>query len=517
MLVAKLPCKYCLASHLANLCFVGIAEWANRRTPSRSPARGLVIAASVFAAATVALGFAEQQAQKKPEADLAESTRAMIEASKPKASMATPAAVTEAGAANQPASAQPAAAQPTRPIVLPTIFTGRYRFGPEVAPIRIVMWTGYQCPDCRKMEPQVKEVMTKRKDVSVSVKHFPFCPDCNPHVTRNDHPNGCWAARAAEAAGILKGSDGFWKMHEWLFARGGAFTDKDLLGVLMQFGWDTASFIQTMQSPTTLRNVQTDVEEAVSYGLRFSPMIFINGVELKGWNAAGALTRAVDMLAASNPDPQGPEADRPVKAGDKAIADWRDQPAMAWPTRPNLPALGNANAKVKITVFGDLLEPTTAEADKTIRDAMAGRTDMWYEFRYFPVDKECNPPLPQTLFAGSCRAARAAEAANTMGGADAYWRMHEWIQANAKSITDEKLRAAARELALDPDELFRRMESPDIRKLVETDANIGTRLHITEIPRISVNGKHIARWRLKDEYILERIIEEAASEEPPQR
>ncbi|MBX3377870.1 MAG: DsbA family protein [Phycisphaeraceae bacterium] len=514
MLVAKLPCKYCLASHIANLCFVGVAEWTNRRPANRPFGRGLAVAAGVFAAATVALGFAEQQAQKKPEAELAASTRAMIEASKPK----TPAP--ETGELSQTAAqsaAKPPAAQPARPIVLPTVFTGRHRFGPEIAPIRIVMWTGYQCPDCRKMEPQVKEIMTKRKDVSISIKHFPFCPDCNPHVVRNDHPNGCWAARAAEAAGILKGTDGFWKMHEWLFSRGGAFTDKDLLGVLMQFGWDSASFIQTMQGPTTLRNVQTDIEEAVSYGLRFSPMIFINGIELKGWNAPGALTRAVETLAAANPEPQGPEADRPVKAAEKSIADWREQPAMAWPTRPNLPALGPANAKVKITIFGDLLEPTTAEADRTVRDAMAGRTDMWYEFRYFPVDKECNPALPQTLFPGSCRAARAAEAANTMGGSEAYWRMHDWIQANPKNITDETLRGAAKAMGLDPDELFRRMESPDIRKLVETDANIGSRLHITEIPRISVNGKHIARWRLKDEYILERIIEEAASEEPPHR
>lgn len=519
MLVAKLPCKYCLASHIANLCFIGIAEWTNRRRLVQPFGRGLVVAASVFAAATVALGFAEQHAQKKPEAELAESTRAMIEASKPKTKtnpIETSSTAEPSGAAsNQTAATPPAASQPTRPIVLPTVFTGRHRFGPEVAPIRIVMWTGYQCPDCRKMEPQVKEIMSKRTDVSVSIKHFPFCPDCNPHVVRNDQPNGCWAARAAEAAGILKGSDGFWKMHEWLFARGGAFTDKDLLGVLMQFGWDSASFIQTMQGPTTLRNVQTDIEEAVSYGLRFSPMIFINGIELKGWNAAGALSRAVESLAAANPEPQGPEVDRPVKAGDKAIADWREQPAMAWPSRPNLPAMGTANAKVKITIFGDLLEPLTAEADRTIRNAMAGRTDMWYEFRYFPVDKECNPSLPQSMFPGACRAARAAEAANTLGGQQAYWRMHEWIQTNAKTFNDTTLRAAAKDMGLDADELFRRMESADIRKLVETDANIGTRVHITEIPRISVNGKHIARWKLKDQFILERIIEEAAAEETP--
>src|SRR6185295_4441596 len=98
-----------------------------------------------------------------------------------------------------PAPKQPPAPAAAPPITIPTLFTGRYRMGPEVAPIRVVMFTGYQCPDCRKMEPQVEELLKTRKDVSISIKHFPFCPDCNRH-TPMMQPNGCWAARAAEAA-----------------------------------------------------------------------------------------------------------------------------------------------------------------------------------------------------------------------------------------------------------------------------------------------------------------------------
>ncbi len=134
--------------------------------------------------------------------------------------------------------------------------------GPEVAPIRIVMFTGYQCPDCRKMEPQVAELLKSRKDISVSIKHFPFCPDCNRHTPTNMQANGCWAARAAEAAGILKGTDGFKKMHEWLFSRAGSFTNVELSAKLAELGWDANEFTMTMQGPTTLRNVQTDIEEA---------------------------------------------------------------------------------------------------------------------------------------------------------------------------------------------------------------------------------------------------------------
>jgi hypothetical protein len=102
-------------------------------------------------------------------------------------------------------------------------FTGRYLYGPEEAPIRIVIFAGYQCQDCYTIEQQLVSLMQTRSDINVSMKHFPFCKDCNPYMSRTMHANGCWAARAAEAAGILWGKDGFWKMHQHLFSKRGSF------------------------------------------------------------------------------------------------------------------------------------------------------------------------------------------------------------------------------------------------------------------------------------------------------
>ncbi len=504
--VEKLFCPYCIASHAANLAFVGASEAGVRKVRPRSFGKGLVAALVVLVSATGALAIAEGEtkaaATLKSETELDASTAEMIKRGKPK----QPAAPT-----NKPAG-QPAAAPP---IVIPTVFTGRYRMGPEVAPIRIVMFTGYQCPDCRKMEPQVAELLKSRKDISVSIKHFPFCPDCNRHTPTNMQANGCWAARAAEAAGILKGTDGFKKMHEWLFSRAGSFTNVELSAKLAELGWDANEFTMTMQGPTTLRNVQTDIEEAVVLGLHYTPFVFINGVELKGWNAEGALTRAVERLSAANLEPAGPDADRPARAADKFVADWRESIAMAWPKRnPNV-NLGPENARVKVTLFGDLLEPTTKDADKTIRQAMAGRDDIWYEFRYFPVDKSCNPSLPKTLFPQACRAARAAQAAGVLGGTDVYWKMHEWIQANQKTFSDAAVKAAAASFGLKPDEFMKSMDSEEVGKAVSTDADIGRRIGIPEIPRIFINGKLVPRWNLPGGFILETIIEEASKPEPP--
>lgn len=512
--VEKLFCPYCIASHASNLVFVGASEVGARRLRPGSFGKGLIAALTVLVAATGALAIAESQtkeaARVKAEAALQESVAKMVRRSTPE-QPASPAAKTPQPAAPAVAKQPPAPA----PIVLPSVFTGRYRFGPEVAPIRVVMFTGYQCPDCRKMEPQVEELLRTRKDISISIKHFPFCPDCNRHAPTNMQPNGCWAARAAEAAGILKGVDGFKKMHEWLFSRAGSFTNDELTRVLGEFGWDVAEFTQTLQSPTTLRNVQTDVEEAVSLGLHYTPFVFINGVELKGWQAENSLKRAVEAVGDMHPEAMGPEGDHPPKAGDKFVGDWREQIAMAWPKRDPNVTLGPANARAKVTLFGDLLEPITAQADKTIRNAMVGRDDIWYEFRYFPVDKSCNPSLPRTLFPQACRAARAAQAAAVLGGRDAYWKMHDWIQANQKTFSDPAVKAAAAAMGLKPDEFMKAMDSEEVGKAVATDADIGKRIGIPEIPRIFVNGKLVPRWNLPNEFILERIIEEAAKPEPP--
>jgi protein-disulfide isomerase len=330
-------------------------------------------------------------------------------------------------------------------------------------------------------------------------------------------PNGCWAARAAEAAGILKGPEGFKKMHMWLFARSGSFTNEDLTKALGEFGWVPVEFTQTMQGPQTLANVKQDIEEAVTYGLHYTPFIFINGIELKGWSVPDSLLSAVVKVTDAQPDPAGPADDHPMRAGDKYVADWREQIAMDWPKRAKPYDVGGPymTAKVKITLFGDLLEPNTAEADKNIRDYIAGRPEISYQFRYYPVDKSCNPSLPKTIFPLGCRAARAAEAAGQLGGTEAFWKMAQWIMNNRANYSDPLAKAQAGAMGLNADEFGKMMDSSEVEKLVSMDADIGKRIQLPEVPRIFINGKVLPRWKLPGQFVIERVIEEAAQPEPP--
>ena len=51
-------------------------------------------------------------------------------------------------------------------------------------------------------------------------------------------------------------TEGYWKMHDWLFEQGGSFTDQSLPVALRQLGFEPQQFIRTMTSRQTLDNVR---------------------------------------------------------------------------------------------------------------------------------------------------------------------------------------------------------------------------------------------------------------------
>jgi protein-disulfide isomerase len=217
-----------------------------------------------------------------------------------------------------------------------------------------------------------------------------------------------------------------------------------------------------MNSEDTLRRIQADVEEAYSLGLHFTPMIFVNGVELKGWNAKNAVARAVAALAARNPPAMRGEHDSPPRALEKYLADWREQPVRAVPPRLHVWPRGSEDAMVKVVLFGDYQEPFTAEADRIIAAAIAGEAGIQYSFRHYPFNSECNPNVKTARHPLACMASRAAEAAGIFGGRDGYWTMHEWLMSNQKRFAETVLRQAVTEMGFNADAFFEAMKGADV-------------------------------------------------------
>jgi len=507
MFVGGYVCVYCLVVHAGNILFVAAVVTAkgsaapsqqDRTTPAKvkgkgksslvtqtNPAPGAtvrsglvpfalaaaIVTAGLFAADTVMRAQADEQAEQ----ELKETTEKL---------------------ADQSVEREP--------------LTARWVMGPEHAPMRLVIFSDFQCKDCQRVEMEIREILAERQDLSIAAKHFPMSSRCNVHMDRDMHPNACWAARAAETAGILKGNEGFWKMHHWLFDRGGGFTDAELNAALPTLGYDVRQFTQIMMSEPTLTPVQADIEEAIALGIHYTPMIFLNGVEVRGWQAVNGVRRAVEALAATHPQPGDASQDVPMHAAEKYIADWLASPirrlpagAMSWPS-------GSSEAAVRIVMWGDLQEPNTAKADQQIRAHAAQHGDVRYEFCHYPIDQSCNPLASRTMHPFACTAASMAMAAGQLGGADAYWAMHAWLIANQVPLDDAMIARAAKEVSLDLPALQAAMNSPDIAAAIQRDAQVGKAQRLTGVPMMFINERYVPRWQLKSQPdMLDRIIDEA--------
>ena len=579
ILFKHLPCPYCLVAHAANFGFWLTVEFAAVRLPNH---RGIGTVIVTFLFASVALGtvdiLVKGKTTRAAESAAAESTREIIKQSHAPlsgepgraiastAQAAVPAATSQAAhsvAQNPPPRAPQtpatAAVEPPSPLGKATAggpasaaapagpgFTGRWRVGPEDAPLRIVLFTDYQCPDCKSVEAQLGGILAERaarNDISVSIRYFPFNSDCNRFApNKTNHPNACWAARAAEAAGMLWGADGFWKMHAWLFDHDGRFeTQAELENGVRALGYEPGNFVQIMTGPETLQHVQEDCEVGGGLGLYFTPMIFINGVEFKGWTARGALRKAVFDIAATDPPRRLPLYDRPPAALQKYLEDWRDwnggRPIEMPPVRQEwtlgtsgAPAPGAAapplgGPALRIVMWGDYQEPLTQKADGIIRAFVAGRNDVTYSYRQYPFNSDCNPNLRDRRFPQSCVAARAAEAAGQVGGNEAFWKMHAWLMENPTRIREETLPAAAAEVGLDTAAFAAALADPNTAGAIADDIEAGKKLPVLRhgmpaglhgIPSIFLNGRYVPRWVLNEQPILQDILNVALSAPPAQ-
>jgi protein-disulfide isomerase len=516
VIVDKLPCVYCLTVHGANLVFVVVEELRSPRG-LRSARVQLGAGLAAFVVALGVLGVVEMRTrgrvQQKAERDLAAATQQMIEAGKQTPVVPPASSGAQGESIKPPAQAssgqQPPTAAPPAPPPKPG-FSGRHRFGPEKAAVRIVMFTDYQCPDCYKIEGELKELMASNSSLSVLIKNFPMWTDCNPKAPAL-HANACWAARAAITAGMMHGDQGFWEMHHWLFEQHGSFTDQSLPQALTGMGYDPGQFTALMQTDATLQEIKKDIDEAYTLGIYFTPMIFINGVELKGWNAPQALTRAVQAVLAANPAPDVASADHPPTALEKYMADWRERPQQVIPDSITKRALGTANAPVTVVVFGDYQEEGTREVDGILRLFATGPdSKMKYAFAYFPVDQSCNPYTQVTKFAGACRCVAAAEGADIMAGPEVFWKMHNWLMLTKGVFTDQALDTEAALEGLDMAAYHEAMANPAVKQKIAGDGAAASQLGIQSIPLVFVNGKQVPRWKLENENLLPRMVREEA-------
>lgn len=467
-------CVWCSLTHVGNLIFWAVTERSARLAPRSAR---LVPSHAVYALLTGAMVFAIAiYAGSK--------TDAAARAENYRKGMASVARIGEDTAGTNPDN------QPD-----PARFGGRYWEGTPDAPVRIVMFHDYECQLCKEAEAQIARLLRERPDVAFSVKQWPFDADCNRFILgASMHPGACHAAKVAEAAGIVGGETAFWSVHQWLVERGGEFSQVQLMSKIDDLRLDRRQFINALNSSKVDSMIRADVEEGMAFGLTFTPMLFVNGYRVEGWQSVGVLPAAIERAAAvAKLSPR--TNDRPDLAITQQYREWLLSPVVALNLRNDEFARGPAQAGTTILVYGDLTCAFHASAYVMLQQALRDRKNVRYVFRDFPLDSTCNDLLPKQINAGACAASRWTIAAGLIGGDSAYWSAHEYIVYHRGKPEDLSVQKVAEAASVDPAALERAAAAPKVEQILSANISLAKQMKIDTSPTIYINGRMVKGWR----------------------
>jgi protein-disulfide isomerase len=155
---------------------------------------------------------------------------------------------------------------------------GQPNFGPAGAPVTLVVFSDFQCPNCKEEAKLIHENIPKTfpNDVHVFFKDFPL---------ETMHP---WAKPAAIAGRCVFNDQpaAFWDYHDWVYEHQTEITAENLKQKVL--GWaetkkvDTAKLGQCMDTKATEKDVDRSVAEGRSLGVSGTPTMFINGRPFTG-------------------------------------------------------------------------------------------------------------------------------------------------------------------------------------------------------------------------------------------
>lgn len=496
-------CPYCLATHVCNFGVWITIEISRQRVSKSNAVTGGVIA---FFVATIVLGgwqMSRNTNKAIASKQLEQETINQIVAQNNQ--------ITQVEKISNSLPAETKSPIETKQDLL----ASRWTWGDPSAPVQVVMISDYQCPDCRTFENDIQAVLAERSDVALSIKHFPMCTDCNPNLTRNMHANACWAARGAETAGILGGDSAFWEWHHWLFDNRGRFQDGQLpVELVEELGFDRRAFTEIMMSDETLDLVTSDIKDGVELGLFYTPMIFINGVELKWHMLPANLRRTVNNVAdAIASGRKESEIVVPPVGIDKYIADWRDGRVRTVNPSDRVFRRSDVDEKApSVTAFIDFISPNTKTFLDELRtwEKVNGVVDL--ELRVNPISHDCNPNLPDRLKSrpGACVAARALKAAGIVGGGDSAIDMAFWLIDNGPDLREsnpQPIIDAAASLGLNSQQFADTLNSAGVENLVDQDVAEFKRQGFKRVPTVLISKRVIPRIALQGHSVIARILD----------
>jgi protein-disulfide isomerase len=163
------------------------------------------------------------------------------------------------------------------------------------AKVTVVEFSDFQCPFCKRAEDSVNEVMKNYGDkIKFVWRNMPLPM----------HPDAPLAAQASMEAFKQKGSDGFWKMHDLLYANQPSQQKQDGLkrealdGYAQQLGLDMAKWKTALDTHSHKAEVDADAKVGNDAGINGTPAFIINGYFINGAQPFPKFRKIIDRALA---------------------------------------------------------------------------------------------------------------------------------------------------------------------------------------------------------------------------
>jgi protein-disulfide isomerase len=160
--------------------------------------------------------------------------------------------------------------------------------GDANAPITIVEFSDYECPYCEAFVngalPQIKEKYIETGMAKLVYRDYPL----------SFHKGAYPSALAAECVRDQAGDEGYFKMHDVIFANQSDLSNENLNKLALDLGVDNVKYSECFDSEKFREEIYADLAEGQAVGISGTPGFIIDGKIISGAQPFSVFEAAVE-------------------------------------------------------------------------------------------------------------------------------------------------------------------------------------------------------------------------------
>ena len=340
--------------------------------------------------------------------------------------------------------------------------------GPKDAKVTVVVFSDFQCPFCKRVEPAMAQL---EKEYAGKIRF----------VWKNQplsfHNRALPTAIAAWEVRKQKGDEGFWKMHDALFNSQPKLEDADIEAAAKTIpGVDVAKVMDAVKTNKWKDEIQKDMDQAEELKVQGTPHQFINGIVVNGAQPYEKFKKVVDE-----------ELAKPARSYEDIIKNGKGGALAPIATPVYAPIHGKKDARVTVHVFSDYQCPFCKRAEVAM-PGQDGKIDPMSAGLRAAMDKYGSDlavvwhDFPLGFHNRARQAANFAKEGRAQKGNEMYWKLHDELFASQPKLEDADFEAIAKKLGLDWAKCKAAIDTDKYKSEIEQDMKDGGVVGVTGTP-----------------------------------